>query len=153
MPLHRLGAHGPRVAQDAVAHLRHEVEAPPAVFDDLDHAKALLVVAIKPFHARVVGRNAHMPRDGARNLRNLERVREARAEMVAFRRKEHLRLVRQAAKAFRVDYLVAIALVFSAQQVGVARLRAAFGLVRKRHVGRQGRMLASHARASAGPRA
>lgn len=58
--------------------------------------------------------------DGARDLRDFKRVREPRAEMVALGGKEHLRFVRQAAEAFRVQDLIAVALVFRAQEVGRA---------------------------------
>ena len=77
---------------------------------------------------------AERPRDGARDLRHLERVREARAEVVALGRQKHLRLVRQAAKRLRVQDLVAVALVVRAQAVGLGRAVAALALVGKRGV-------------------
>ena len=80
--------------------------------------------------------------DGARDLRDFKRVREPRAEMVALGGKEHLRFVRQASEAFRVQDLIAVALVFRAQEVGLRRLRAAFRFVRERGVGRQEHVLA-----------
>ena len=80
--------------------------------------------------------------DGARDLRHFKRVREPRAEMVALGSKEHLRFVRQASEAFRVQDLIAVALIFRAQEVGLRRLRAAFRFVRERGVGRQKHVLA-----------
>ena len=49
-------------------------------------------------------------RDRARDLRDLERVRQARAVVIAGRREEHLRLVLQPAERLAVDDAIAIAL-------------------------------------------
>ena len=48
--------------------------------------------------------------DAARDLRDLERVRQPRAVVIAGRREEHLRLVLQAAERLAVDDAIAIAL-------------------------------------------
>ncbi|GGA41460.1 hypothetical protein GCM10011395_09670 [Sphingomonas psychrolutea] len=53
---------------------------------------------------------AERARDGARDLRHLEAVRQADAEMVAIGGHEHLCLVAQATKADRVDNAVTVAL-------------------------------------------
>ena len=49
-------------------------------------------------------------RDGARDLRHFERVRQARAVVIAGRREEHLRLVLEAPERLGVDDAIAIAL-------------------------------------------
>ena len=49
-------------------------------------------------------------RDGSRDLRDLERVRQPRAVVIAGRREEHLRLVLEPAKRLRVHDAIAIAL-------------------------------------------
>ena len=49
-------------------------------------------------------------RNGARDLRNVDGVREPRAEMVAFGRKKDLRLVFQAQKGLGINEAVAVAL-------------------------------------------
>ena len=49
-------------------------------------------------------------RDRARDLRDLECVREARAVVVALRREEDLRLVLQPPERFRMDDAVAVVL-------------------------------------------
>ena len=60
--LQRLGAHRPGVVQNAVAHLRREVEAPPAVLDALHYAQALLVVAVQKPAAPLAVARAHRRR-------------------------------------------------------------------------------------------
>ena len=170
-PLEGFGANGPRMAEYPVAHLGHEVQASPTVLDRLDHAKALLVVAVQGgslgtfgVHAanagdcmaqRVLARvaerrvpqvmaerdglgkiivEAERPRDGARYLRNLQSMRETRAEMVALRRKEDLRFMRKPPKRFRMEDLVAVALEVVSQEIGIARAVATVGLVGERRV-------------------
>ena len=58
------------------------------------------------------------PCDGAGDLRHFQRMGEARAEVVALGSEEHLGLVGKPPKRFRVQNLVAIALVVGAQRVG-----------------------------------
>ena len=66
----------------------------------------------------------------ARNLRHLERVREARAVVIAGRREEDLRLVLQPAERLAVDDAIAIALerrpdvVFRLRTQAAARIGA-----------------------------
>ena len=106
----------------------------PVVLEVIDDAQALLVVVESARHQRVddtlagvaerrvpevvterdgLGQLLVQPehlRDGARNLRDLERVREPGAIVIAGRREEDLRLVLEAAKRLAVDDAVAIAL-------------------------------------------
>ena len=56
-------------------------------------------------------------RDGARNLRDFERVRHARAIMIAFGRDENLRFVLETPKGFAVNDAVAVALPLRAHGV------------------------------------
>ena len=67
---------------------------------------------------------AQRSRDRARDLRDLEGVREARAVVVAFRRKKHLRLVREAPERLAVDDPVAVALEVRAVGVRLERRRS-----------------------------
>ena len=104
------------------------------VLQDVDDAEALLVVVEAARHQRVDDALAGVAerrvaevvaerdrfrqllvqpqhfRDRARDLRDLERVRETRAVVVAGRREEHLRLVLQPAERLAVDDAVAVAL-------------------------------------------
>ena len=169
--LEGFGANGPCVAEYTIAHLGHKVQASPAVLDRLDHAKALLVVAVERgglgtfgVHTANAGNRtaqcvltrmaegsvpqimakrdglgeilveAERPRNGARYLGNFQSMREARAEMIALRRKEDLRFVRKPPKRFRVEDLVAIALEVVSQEIGVARAVTPVGLVGERRV-------------------
>ena len=77
---------------------------------------------------------AERPRDGARYLGNLQRMREARAKMIALRREEHLRFMRKPPKRLRMEDLVAIALEVVSQEIGIARAVATVGLVGERRV-------------------
>ena len=119
---------------DAVAHLPGEVQATPVVLEHVDDAQALLVVPEPSRHERVehalagvaerrmtqvvaegdrLGQLLVEPkhlRDRARDLRDLERVREARAVVIALRREEHLRLVLQPPERFSMDDAVAVVL-------------------------------------------
>ncbi len=123
-----------RVARDSVAHLPREVEALTLVLEHVDDAQALLVVVEAtrdqvvqhPLAGMAEGRVAEVvaERDGlgqllvepqhlgdaAGNLRDLERMREARAVVVAGRREEHLRLVLEPAERLAVNHAVAIPL-------------------------------------------
>ena len=55
--------------------------------------------------------------DAARDLRDLERVRQARPVVIAGRREEHLRLVLQPAKGLAVNDAVAVALEHRANRI------------------------------------
>ncbi len=70
------------------------------------------------------------PRDAARDAGRLERVREARAEVVALGIDEDLRLVAQPAERLRVDDPVAVALERRPQPALLLRRLAAARLVR-----------------------
>ena len=61
-------------------------------------------------------------------------MREARAEMVALRRKEDLRFMRKPSERFRVEDLVAVALEVVSQEIGITRTVTAIGLVGERRV-------------------
>ena len=69
------------------------------------------------------------PGDGAGNLCHLEGVDEARAIVVAFRRKKDLRLVGKPAEALAVEDAVPIALEASAQGVGLLEGGPSQGLI------------------------
>ena len=123
-----------RVLGDAVAHFPGEVQAAAVVLEHVDDAQALLVVVEAAGHQRVDDALAGVAerrvaeivaerdrfgellvqaqdlRDRARDLRHLERVRQARAVVIAGRREEHLRLVLQPAERLAVDDAIAIAL-------------------------------------------
>ena len=123
-----------RVLGDAVADLPRQVQPLAVVLQDVDDAEALLVVVEAAGHQRVddalagvaerrvaeivaerdrFGELLVQPQhlgDGARDLRDLERVREPRAVVIAGRREEHLRLVLQPPERLAVDDAVAVAL-------------------------------------------
>ena len=69
------------------------------------------------------------PCDGAGDLRHFQRMGEARAEVVALGSEEHLGLVGKPPKRFRVQNLVAVALVVGAQRVRLAGGAAPLGAV------------------------
>ncbi len=138
LPLERLRVVVARVLEDPVPHLPREVEAPPLPLEPLDDAQRVLVVAEAAAAAlaqelverllpgvperrmaEVVAEADRLdeilvqpqrPRDGARDAGRLERVREARAEVVALGVDEYLRLQPQPAERLRVDDAVAVAL-------------------------------------------
>ena len=117
------------------------------VLEHVDDAQALLVVVEAAGHERVEHALAGVAErrvaevvaerdrlgqllvqaqhlgDGARDLRDLERVRQPRAVVVAGRREKHLRLVLQPAERLAVDDAVAVAL--EGRPDGVLGLRAA----------------------------
>ncbi len=123
-----------RMLRDAVAHFPREVEPAAVVLEDVHDAQALLVVVEPARHEVVEDALAGMAerrvpevvaerdrlgqllvkvqhlRDGARDLRDLERVGQPRAIVVARRREEHLRLVLEAPERLRVNHAIAIAL-------------------------------------------
>ena len=155
------GATGPGVVEDAVAHLEREVEAAAVALEHVDDAQRVLVVAeaaVEALAQRAVERRlagvpegrvpevvaeadrlgevlveAQRARDGARDPDGLERVREARAVVVALGRDEDLRLVLEAPERLAVGDAVAIALEGAAQPARglldepAARLRRAHG--------------------------
>ena len=114
-----------RVVEDADARLVAEVQAAAVALDAVDDAQALLIVPeadagvdrVERALPRVAERRVaevvpeadglgevlvefERAGDRAREARDLERVRQARAVMVALRAQEHLRLVLQAAERF-----------------------------------------------------
>ncbi len=133
------------VARDTVAHLPCQVQAASIVLEHVDHTKALLVVTETTRRQLVEHAFAGVPerrvtkvvsegnglgqflvqsqhlRDAPRNLRNLERVRQPRAVVIACRGEEDLRLVLQPAKGLGVDDAVPIALEHRAD--GILGLR------------------------------
>ena len=143
-----------RVADDPVAHVVAQVEPRALALEHVDDAQRVLEVAEAAAEAlgqaRVEHRLADVPerrvaevvpepdrldevlvereraRDRARDLGDLERVGEPRAEVVALGRDEDLRLVLQPPERLAVHDPVAIALQRRAQPaVGLARLAGA----------------------------
>ena len=139
--LQRPGLHLAGVMLDAVAHLPGEVKAASPVFQHLHHAPALFPVlkaALDDFVKRVLARVAkgrmpqvvahgnglgevlvqpQRPRQRARHLRNLQCMCQARAVMIALRRKKHLRLALQAPEGLAVQNPVPVALELRAHVV------------------------------------
>ena len=123
-----------RMPRDAVAHLPRQVQPLTVVLEHVDDAQALLVVIEAAGNELVEDALAGMTerrvpeivaeRDGfgqlfvepqhlgdaSRNLRDLQRVRQARAVVIAGRREEHLRLVLQPAERLAMNDAIAIAL-------------------------------------------
>ena len=119
---------------DAVAHFKSQVEAPAVLFEHVDDAQRLDIVRKSVRSQTVQNPLARVPErrvpqivpqsdrfrqvfiesegtgDGARDLRNVDGVRHAGAEMVAFRRKEDLRLIFQTQERLAVNNAVAVAL-------------------------------------------
>ena len=156
------------VFEDAFARLESQVQAVVvrvAVLQLIDHAQALQVVLEAAVRGHAVvervlpgvaeGRVAEVVRegdgfgqvlvelqragDGARQLRDLDRMREPGAEQVAFVVEEHLRLVDEPAKSGRVDDAVAVALKVVARRRGrdgvasTARSGGVAGVARQGH--------------------
>ena len=149
------------MAPDAVAHFPREVQARAVVLEHVDDSQALLVVTEPAGHERVehalagmaerrvaevvaqrdrLGQLLVQPQhlgDRARDLRHLERVRQARPVVVAGRREEHLRLVLQPPERLAVNDAIAIVLkrrphiVFGLGLQAAARLGALGGLRRE----------------------
>ena len=129
-PLGRVRFFGARVAHNAVAHLARQVE----VLNEIHHAQALLVVAETKradLRERTLARVAEgrmpqiMPerdrlgqvlvqpqgaRHRARDLRDLERMRQSGAVVVALGRDEHLRLVGKPPERLGMDDAVPVTL-------------------------------------------
>jgi len=89
------------------------------------------------------------PRQRAGDLSHLDRVRQARAKMVAVERYEDLGLVGEAAEGGRMEHAVAVALELTAgsrRRLGIepsARARRVAGIGRERQPDRQRRDLPS----------
>ena len=129
-PLGRCRLAGTRVADDAAPHLACEVQ----VFEQVYQTQALLIMAEtertdlieRALACMAEGRvaeivaerdrlgqilvQAERPCDRPRDLRHLERVRQAGAVVVALGRNENLRFVGQAAERLAVQDAVAVAL-------------------------------------------
>ncbi len=110
------------MARDAVAHFPGEIQSLPSVLEHVHDPQALFVVTEPAGHEPVddaltgvaerrmaeivterdgLGELFVQPqhfRDAARDLRDLQRVGETRAVVIAGRRKKHLRLVLEPAK-------------------------------------------------------
>src|SRR5262249_52041368 len=123
-----------RMPRDPVANLPGQIQPVSIVLEHVDDAKALLVVLESTRYERLQDplagvaerRRAQVlpERDGfgqllikpqhlgnaARDLRDLERVGQARAVVIAGRRKEDLRLVLQPAKGLAVNDAIAVVL-------------------------------------------
>ena len=149
------------VLGDAVAHLPGEVQAPPVALEHVDDAQALLVV-IEPAGDELVqdalagvperrvteivternrlGQLFVQPQhlgDGPRDLGHLQRVREARAIVIARGREEDLGLVLQPSERLAVDDAIPIALEAGANRIlGLGSLAAA-RIAALRRLGRQ----------------
>src|SRR5689334_11559518 len=147
-----------RMPRDPVADFPRQVQPLAVVLQLVDDAEALFVVLEAARHERlehafagvaerrvpeiVAERDgfrellvqAEHLRDAARNLRHFERVRQARAVVVACRREEDLRLVFQPPEGLAVDDAVAIALkrrpdgIFALGMEPSTRVRALCGL-------------------------
>ena len=140
------------VAGDPVAHVVAEVQARAVELEDVDDAQRVLVVAkaaaealaqavvehvladvaegrvaevvAQPDRLGEVLVEAQRARDGARDLRDLERVGQPRAEVVALGRDEDLGLVLEAPERLGVHDPVAVALQRRAQPAVVLGPRA-----------------------------
>ena len=123
-----------RVTQNPVTDLRGEVEPAAIVLEHVDHADGLPAVVesarnelgqdalagvsegrvpqVVTHHDGLGQRfvEAQRPRDGARDLRNLQGVGQPRAVVVALGREKDLRLAGQAAKGLRVQDAIAVVL-------------------------------------------
>ena len=150
-----------RVLGDAVAHFPRQVQAAAIVFEQVDDPQALLVVIEAARHqtiddalagvaerrvAEIVAERDRLGElfvqpqhlgDCPGNLRHLERVRQARAVVIAGRREEHLRLVLQPSERLAVDDAVPVTLkrrpdiVFVLEAEAAARFGAPGGLWRE----------------------
>src|SRR5438105_8454409 len=146
------------VLEDAVAHLFCEIETAAVALERLDDAQRMLVVAEaaaaalaqelverllagvserrvpevvpEPYRLDEVLVQAQGAGDAACDSRRLERVRQASAEVIAFRVDEDLRLVSKPPERLGVDDPVAVALERRSQPAFVFGVSAATGLVR-----------------------
>ena len=147
--------------RDAVADFPGQIQSAAVVLEHVDDAKALNVVIEAAGHQLVDDLLAGVPersvpevvaerdgfgqlfvklqnlRDGARDLRHLQRVRQPGAIVVPGRRKEHLRLVLEPPEGLAVDDAVAVPLkrrtyiVFGFGTQASARIGALRGLRRQ----------------------
>ena len=141
-----------RVPGDAVTHFPCQVQAFAIVLEHVDNAQALLVVIEAARHqlaqdtltgmaerrvAKIVAERDRLGEllvqvqhlgDRSRDLRNFQRVRQAGAVVIAGRRKEHLRLVLEAAKRLGVDDAVAVALESRPNRIFVFLAHAALAV-------------------------
>ena len=152
------------VFEDAVAHFDGQVEAAPVVLQLFHHAHRLAVMIEAALDQLVQRRFAGVAErgvsevvaeadglgedfveaqrlgNGARDLRHLEHVRQARSVVIALGCQEHLRLVFEPAERLAVDDAVAVALVggpeivFGLLAIAPARVHALRGLRRERVV-------------------
>src|SRR4030095_6962850 len=130
-----------RMARNAVANLPRQVQPMAIVLEHVDDAQALLVMIESAGYERAqdplagvaerrvaqvvtkrdrFGQLLVQPqhlRDRPRDLRDLERVRQARAIVVASRREEDLRLVLETTEGLGVDDAIAIALERRADRI------------------------------------
>ena len=133
--------------QDRHAHLIGEVQPHAVALQLIHHAQRLLVVAERRAHhvgqrlfTRVTKRRVPQivpvgsrlgkvavelktPADRARDARDLQRVRHARAVMVALRGEKDLRLVHEPPEGFGVHDAVGVALIAGAHVVLLARIQ------------------------------
>ena len=140
--------------RNSIADFPGEVQPPAVVLEHVDDAEALLVMVESGWHQLIYHALAGVAerrmseivaqrnrfgelfvqtqdfRNRSRDLRDLERVRQARSIVIACRREEHLRLVLEPTERFAVDDAVAIPLkcwsdvVFGLGTEPAARLRA-----------------------------
>ena len=144
--LKRCGAAITRVGNDTVAHLPGQIQTLSALFQMIDHANALHIMSKLGVEALSHGLLAcmsegRMPqivtkRDGlgqilvkaqgtrqrACDLRDLQRMRQSRAVVIAHRGEEHLRFVHQAAERLAVRDAVAVTLIFGSVLARLARI-------------------------------
>src|SRR4051812_32105090 len=142
-----------RVPRNAVAYFPRQVEAVPIPLENVDDAQALFVVLEPAGHQGLQHALAGMAErrvpeivaernrlgqllvepqhlgDAARDLRDLERVRQARSIVVARRREKDLRLVFEPAERLAVDDAVAVALERGTDRIFSLRLQASLGRV------------------------
>ena len=140
------------VVEDAVAHLKGQIEAAPFLFEHVDDAQRLHVVrktvrrqtVQHPLARMAEGSMAQVVPEGDRlgkvfvqsqaagngtgDLRHVDGVRHAGAEVISFRRKKDLRLVFQPQKRLAVDDAVAVALKIGAHAAGLFLPLPALGI-------------------------
>ena len=98
-------------------------------YDPLDETARVAEIVRERQGLRQILVQAQHARYGTRDLRDLETVRQARAEVIAFMGDENLGLVLQAAEGGGMDDPVAVALEGAAGRAFGLRIKAAAGLV------------------------